>query len=143
MRCNDIDLITRIKHSNDFKCEVESVFESIDFGVSVTPKLVSYSAITVSKFSGDNSWCRIPCEDRVVYCKKINNFWKDKYEIAYKTKLGIYGNEHSEIFYRVLIIEYDDYIIPDDYRYELRERMRIINRESLNRERTVRFNAIM
>lgn len=75
--------------------------------------------------------------------KKINDFCKDKYEIAYKTKLGIYGDEHEQSFYRVLRIEYDD-IFSDaysSYAYSraLREQLRRISRELLNTERTIRL----
>ena len=143
MRCNDIDFITRNGHSDVFKREVKSIFESIDLRVRGTPKLTAYGAISVSDFRSDNSWYRIPCENRMVYCKKINDFWKDKYEIAYKTKLSIYGDEHERSFYRVLRIEYDD-IFSDaysSYAYSraLREQLRRINRELLNTERTVRL----
>ena len=75
--------------------------------------------------------------------KKINDFWKDKYEIAYKTKLGIYGDEHERSFYRVLRVEYDDIFSDayssDTYSRALREQLRRINRELLNTERTVRL----
>lgn len=108
MICNDIDFITRNGHSDTFKREVKSIFESIDLRVSGTPKLTFYETLSVSNFRSDNSWYRIPCENRIVYCKKINDFWRDKYEIAYKTKLGICGNEYERSFYRVLRIEYDD-----------------------------------
>ena len=143
MRCNDIDFITRNGHSDIFKREVKSIFESIDLRVSGTPKLTSYGAISVSDFRSDNSWYRIPCENRMVYCKKINDFWKDKYEIAYKTRLGLYGDKYERSFYRVLRIEYDD-IFSDDYSSyaysrALREQLRRITRELLNTERTVRL----
>ena len=143
MRCKDIDFITRNRHSNVFKREVKSIFESIDLRISGTPKLVFYISILASDFNRDNSWYRIPCESRTVYCKKINDFWKGKYEIAYKTKLGIYGDEHERSFYRVLGIEYDD-IFSDDYSSyaysrTLREQLRRITRELLNTERTVRL----
>ena len=143
MRCNDIDFITRNGHSDIFKREVKSIFESIDLRVSGTPKLTSYGAISVSDFRSDNSWYRIPCENRMVYCKKINDFWKDKYEIAYKTRLGLYGAKYERSFYRVLRIEYDD-IFSDDYSSyaysrALREQLRRITRELLNTERTVRL----
>ena len=143
MRCNDIDFITRNGHSDIFKREVKSIFESIDLRVSGTPKLTSYGAISVSDFRSDNSWYRIPCENRMVYCKKINDFWKDKYEIAYKTRLGLYGDKYERRFYRVLRIEYDD-IFSDDYSSyaysrALREQLRRITRELLNTERTVRL----
>lgn len=143
MICNDIDFITRNGHSDAFKREVKSIFESIDLRVSGTPKLVFYISILASDFNRDNSWYRIPCESRTVYCKKINDFWKDKYEIAYKTKLGIYGDEHERSFYRVLRIEYDDIFSDayssDAYSRALREQLRRINRELLNTERTVRL----
>ena len=143
MRCNDIDFITRNGHSDVFKREVKSIFESIDIRISGTPKLVFYISILASDFNRDNSWYRIPCENRIVYCKKINDFWKGKYEIAYKTKLGIYGDEHERSFYRVLGIEYDD-IFSDAYSFDaysraFREQLRRINRELLNTERTVRL----
>lgn len=121
MRCNDIDFITRNGHSDVFKREVNSIFESIDLSISGTPKLVFYISILASDFNRDNSWYRIPCESRTVYCKKINDFWKDKYEIAYKTKLGIYGDEHERNFYRVLRIEYDDSVYIKLCRNALRE----------------------
>ena len=143
MRCNDIDFITRNGHSDVFKREVKSIFESIDLRVRGTPKLTAYGAISVSDFRSDNSWYRIPCENRMVYCKKINDFWKDKYEIAYKTRLGLYGDQCELSYYRVLRIEYDD-IFSDaysSYAYSraLREQLRRINRELLNTERTVRL----
>ena len=143
MRCNDIDFITRNGHSDVFKRDVKRVFESIDLCISGTPKLVFYISILASDFNRDNSWYRIPCENRIVYCKKINDFWKGKYEIAYKTKLGIYGDEHERSFYRVLGIEYDD-IFSDAYSFDaysraFREQLRRINRELLNTERTVRL----
>ena len=141
MRCNDIDLITRNGHSDVFKREVKSIFESIDLRISGTPKLIFYISVLASDFNRDNSWYRIPCESRTVYCKKIkkiNDFLKDKYEIAYKTKVGMYGDEHERSFYRVLGIEYDD-IFSDAYSGALREQLRRINRELLNTERTVRL----
>lgn len=143
MRCDDIDFITRNGHSDVFKREVKSIFESIDLRISGTPKLVFYISILASDFNRDNSWYRIPCERRTVYCKKINDFWKGKYEIAYKTRLGIYGDENERSFYRVLGIEYDD-IFSDSYSSDaysraLRKQLRRINRELLNTERTVRL----
>ena len=141
MRCNDIDLITRNGHSDVFKREVKSIFESIDLRISGTPKLVFYISISASDFNRDNSWYRIPCEIRAVYCKKINDFWKGNYEIAYKTKLGIYGDKHERSFYRVLGIEYDDIFSDayssDAYSRAFREQLRRINSELLNTERTV------
>ena len=143
MRCNDIDFITRNGHSDVFKREVKSIFESIDLRISDTPKLIFYISILASDFNRYNSWYRISCESRTVYCKKINDFWKDKYEIAYKTKVGIYGDEHERSFYRVLRIEYDDIFSDayssDAYSRALREQLRRINRELLNTERTVRL----
>lgn len=139
MKCNDIDFITRNGHSDVFKHEVESIFESIDLRISGTPKLASYGAISVSDFRRDNSWCRIPCENRMVYCKKINDFWKDKYEIAYKTRLGQYGDKYKIGYYRVLRIEYDDAVHIDPCREALREEVNRLRRELLNIERTIRL----
>lgn len=143
MRCNDIDFITRNGHSDVFKNDVKRVFDSINLGIDGTPKLVFYYAISVSNFRSDNLWCRIPCENRMVYCKKINDFWKDKYEIAYKTKLSIYGDEHERSFYRVLRIEYDDSAYINLCRNALREHdvlrgeVNRLRRELLNTERSI------
>lgn len=139
MKCNDIDFITRNGHSDVFKHEVESIFESIDLRISGTPKLTSYGAISVSDFRRDNSWYRIPCESRKVYCKKINNFWKDKYEIAYRTRLSLYGNKYKLSYYRVLRIEYDNAVHIDPCQEALREEVNRLRRELLNIERTIRL----
>ena len=133
MECNDIDFITRNGHSDVFKHEVESIFESIDLRISGTPKLVFYYIISVSDFRSDNSWYRIPCENRMVYCKKINDFWKDKYEIAYKTRLDQYGHKYKLSYYRVLRIEYDDSAYIKLCRNALREHDAF--REEVNRLR--------
>lgn len=138
MECNDIDFITRNGHSDVFKHEVESIFESIDLHISGTPKLAFYYTISVSDFRSDDSWYRIPCENRMVYCKKINDFWKDKYEIAYKTRLNQYGHKYKLSYYRVLRIEYGDSAYIKLCRNALRENDAF--REEVNRLRSELLN---
>lgn len=110
MKCNNIDFITRNGHSDIFRHDVERVLDSINLGVNGTPKLISYSVISFLRFNDDNSWRRIPCEDRTVYARNCGTIWCNRYEIAYKSKLSVYGHLERNGYYRVLRLEYDDYI---------------------------------
>lgn len=108
MRCNNIDFITRNGHSDIFRRDVERVLDGIDFGINCTPELVSYRVISFPRFDDDNSWYRIPCEDRIVYAKKCYTSRGNRYEIAYKSKLSVYGHLERNGYYRVLRLEYNE-----------------------------------
>lgn len=110
MKCDNIDFITRNGHSDIFKRDVERVLDSIDLGINSTPELTFYSVISLFRFNDDNSWYRIPCEDRIVYVRNCNTFWGDSYEIAYKSKLSVYGHLERNGYYRVLRIDYNEHI---------------------------------
>lgn len=143
MRCDDIDFITRNGHSDVFKNDVGRVFDSINLGIDGTPKLVFYTAITIREFENSNSWYRIPSEDRTVYIRNCCGFWTHEYEIAYKSRITLYGNIGRKSYYTVLRIKYDD-IFSDAYSSDtcsraLLEQLRRINRELLNTEKTVRL----
>lgn len=110
MKCDNIDFITRNGHSDIFKHDVERVLDSIELGINSTPELISYSVIAIPRFNDDNSWYRIPCEDRTVYVRNCDTFWGNEYEIAYKSKLSVYGYLEKNGYYRVLRILYNEYI---------------------------------
>lgn len=106
VKCN-IEFITRNGHSNIFKHDVESVIDSIDLGINGTPELIFYTAISSLRFNEDNAWCRIPCENRTVYVRKCNTPRNNEYEIAYKSRISIYGYLERNGYYRLLKLRYN------------------------------------
>ena len=137
MECNDIDFITRNGHSDVFKNDVKRVFDSINLGIDGTPKLVFYTAITIREFEDSNSWYRIPSEDRTVYIRNCCGFWTHEYEIAYKSRLTLYGHIGRKSYYTVLRIKYDDDAFLNAYSDTLREGLSRIRSELLETMRYI------
>lgn len=128
MKCDNIDFITRNGHSDIFKYDVKKVLDCIDLGINNIPKLVFYTVIAVPRFEDDNSWYRIPCKDRTVYARKCGNLWDNEYEIAYRSKLSVYGYNDRNGYYRILRLEYDEDTVSIDY-YSPHEQMNRIHGE--------------
>lgn len=130
MECNDIDRISRNGHSRKFEDEVRSVLNDIDLGIDRPSRFLHYTAYSTVDFNIGGDFFRIPCKSRTVYCRKVHDFWDDKYEITYKTSLSIYGRKSKYEFMRSVTVDFPE-IIPVELTEEVRSELRCIIREHI------------
>ena len=62
------------------------------------------------EFANEENFFRIPCASRTVYCRKLHDFWNDKYEIAYKTNLTVHGYRSKLDIMRSVVIKFPDFV---------------------------------
>ncbi len=130
MDCKELDRISRNGQSKVFEDEIRSVLKDIDLGIDRTPIFLRYNAYYPKAFANEEGFFRIPCASRTVYCRKLHDFWCDKYEIVYKTNLNMYGRTERYELMRSVIIEFPDFVltVPDE---ETRARLVRIIRENI------------
>lgn len=127
MDCKELDRISRNGHSKKFEDEVRSVLRDIDLGIDRTPTFLRWNLYCLEEFANEENFFRIPCASRTVYCRKLHDFWSDKYEIAYKTNLTVHGHTSKLEIMRSIIIEFPDFIpaeLNDETRAELTRMIR-------------------
>lgn len=110
MDCKELDRISRNGLSKIFEDEIRSVLRDIDLGFNATPILLRFGAYYPKEFASKEGFFRIPCVSRTVYCRKLQDFWHNKYEIAYKTNLNIYGRTQRYELVRYILIEFPDFV---------------------------------
>lgn len=110
MDCKELDIISRSGHSKIFEDEIRSVLGGIDLGLNVAPTFLRYYAYYPKEFANLKGFFRIPCASRMVYCRKLQDFWHNKYEIVYKTNLNMYGRTQRYELMRSVVIEFPDFI---------------------------------
>lgn len=110
MDCKELDRISRNGQSKIFEDEVRSVLNDIDLGIDGTPTFLRWSLYCMEEFANEENFFRIPCASRTVYCRKLHDFWSDKYEIAYKTNLTVHGHTSKLEVMRSVIIEFPDFV---------------------------------
>ena len=136
MDCKELDRISRSGYSKIFEDEIRSVLKDIDLGINRTPIFLRYNAYDIKGFANEGNFFRIPCASRTVYCRKVHDFWNNKYEIVYRTNLNIYGHTSRYELMRSILIEFPDCTL--DYNYpltvpdeEMRARLVHIIRENI------------
>lgn len=112
MDCKELDIISRNGLSKIFEDEVRSVLDDVELGIDRTPTFLRWSLYGLEEFANEENFFRIPCASRKVYCRKLHDFWNDKYEIAYETNLTIHGRTSRYELMRSVIIEFPD-CVPD------------------------------
>lgn len=110
MDCKGLDIISRNGLSKIFEDEVRSVLNDIDLGIDRTPIFLRWHLYCLEEFANEENFFRIPCASRKVYCRKLHDFWNDKYEIAYKTNLTVHGRTSKYEFMRSVLIEFPDFV---------------------------------
>lgn len=110
MDCKELDRISRNGLSKIFEDEVRSVLNDIDLGIDRTPIFLRYNAYDIKGFANEENFFRIPCASRTVYCRKVHDFWNNKYEIAYKANLTVHGRASKCEFMRSVEIEFPDFV---------------------------------
>lgn len=130
MDCKELDRLSRSGLSKKFEDEMRSVLRDIDLGIDRTPTFLRYNAYYPKEFTEQEGFFRIPCVSRTVYCRKLQDFWCDKYEIVYKTNLNMYGRTERYELMRSIIIGFPDFVleVPNE---EMRNRLIHIIRENI------------
>lgn len=137
MDCKELDRISRSGFSKIFEDEVRSVLKDIDLGIDESPSFLRCSMYSFVEFADEENFFRIPCVSRTVYCRKLHDFWRSKYEIAYKTNLCMSGRTSKFEFMRSVFIVFPDFVpveLAADVRsedgYVIRERIQSISMRS-------------
>lgn len=110
MDCKELDRISRSGHPKIFEDEIRSVLKDIDLGINRTPIFLRYNAYDIKGFANEENFFRIPCASRTVYCRKVHDFWNNKYEIVYRTNLNMYGHTSRYELMRSVLIEFPDFV---------------------------------
>lgn len=110
MDCKELDRISRSGFSKIFEDEIRSVLKDIDLGINGTPIFLRYNAYDMKSFANEENFFRIPCASRMVYCRKLHDFWCNKYEIVYRTNLSTSGRMSKREFMRSVIIVFSDFV---------------------------------
>lgn len=110
MDCKELDRISRSGFSKIFEDEVRSVLKDIDLGINGTPIFLRYNAYDMKSFANEENFFRIPCASRIVYCRKLHDFWRNKYEIVYKANLCTSGRTSKFEFMRSVFIVFPDFV---------------------------------
>lgn len=137
MDCKELNRISRSGHSKMFEDEIRSVLKDIDLGINEVPSFLRCSMYTFVQFAEEENFFRIPCASRTVYCRKLHDFWCNKYEIAYKTNLSMSGLTSKYEFMRSVFIVFSDFVpvelVRDTHseaRCVIRERIQSISMRS-------------
>lgn len=110
MDCKELDRISRSGFSKIFEDEVRSVLKDIDLGIDEAPSFLRCSMYSFVEFADEENFFRIPCASRTVYCRKLHDFWRNKYEIAYKANLCTSGRTSKFEFMRSVFIVFPDFV---------------------------------
>lgn len=110
MDCKELDIISRNGLSKIFEDEVRSVLNDIDLSIDRTPIFLRWNMYCLEEFANEENFFRIPCASRTVYCRKLHDFWNDKYEIVYRTNLSTSGRILKREFMRSVIIVFSDFV---------------------------------
>lgn len=110
MDCKELNRISRSGHSKIFEDEIRSVLKDIDLGINEVPSFLRCSMYTFVQFAEEENFFRIPCASRTVYCRKLHDFWCNKYEIVYKTNLSMSGLTSKYEFMRSVFIVFTDFV---------------------------------
>lgn len=110
MDCKELDRISRNGLSKIFEDEIRSVLRDIDLGIDRTPIFLRWHLYRPEEFANEENFFRIPCASRMVYCRKLHDFWNNKYEIAYKANLTVHGRASKCEFMRSVEIEFPDFV---------------------------------
>lgn len=110
MDCKELDRLSRSGLSETFEDEIRSVLKDIDLGIDRTPTFLRWNLYYLKEFANEENFFRIPCASRTVYCRKLHDFWNDKYEIAYKTNLTMHGYRSKLYIMRSVVIEFPDFV---------------------------------
>lgn len=62
------------------------------------------------EFANVENFFRIPCASKTVHCRKLHDFWCNKYEIVYRTNLSTSGRMLKHGFMRSVIIVFSDFV---------------------------------
>ena len=137
MDCKELDRISRSGFSKIFEDEVRSVLKDIDLGIDEAPIFLRCSMYSFVEFADEENFFRIPCVSRTVYCRKLHDFWRNKYEIVYKTNLCTSGRTSKFEFMRSVFIVFSDFVpveLTRDVRSDggcvIRERIQYISMRS-------------
>lgn len=110
MDCKELDRISRSGFSKIFEDEVRSVLKDIDLGIDEAPSFLRFSVYNFVEFANEENFFRIPCASKTVYCRKLHDFWRNKYEIVYRTNLSTFGRMLKREFMRSVIIVFPDFV---------------------------------
>lgn len=137
MDCKELDIISRSGHSKIFEDEIRSVLKDIDLGINDAPSFLRCSMYSFVEFADEENFFRIPCASRTVYCRKLHDFWRNKYEIVYRTNLSTSGRLSKYEFMRSVIIVFSDFVpveltrdVSSEDGYVIRERIQSISMRS-------------
>lgn len=137
MDCKKLDIISRSGHSKIFEDEIRSVLKDIDLGINDAPSFLRCSMYSFVEFADEENFFRIPCASRTVYCRKLHDFWRNKYEIVYRTNLSTSGRLSKYEFMRSVIIVFSDFVpveltrdVSSEDGYVIRERIQSISMRS-------------
>ena len=110
MDCKELDRISRSGFSKIFEDEVRSVLKDIDLGIDEAPSFSGFSIYNFVQFANEENFFRIPCASKTIYCRKLHDFWCNKYEIVYRTNLSTSGRMSKCEFMRSVIIVFSDFV---------------------------------
>lgn len=130
MDCKELDRISRSGFSKIFEDEIRSVLKDIDLGMNEVPSFLRCSMYTFVQFAEEENFFRIPCASRTVYCRKLHDFWYNKYEIVYKTNLSVSGRASKCEFMRSVLIEFPDFV-PVELVRDTHSEVRCVVRERI------------